>query len=353
MTVAFKTYAAQDGSPQTTQIAQAIAAALTDPDQTLDITGNYVVESASFQNVNGLRIIGRGSLIAVAGGVSSTLLEFICPLNLTIDADWYMNVNYETGYDNAIWLHTGSGGSASYCRFDGLKAQDAKQAWKIGRDDRPDDQVSEIEILGTTTRGCPSGVLVIGTQAVVVLNGGTIESSAVGGNSAWAALPQKTILSRGATVSRMGGETMHVGLSTGGVYSDYNTLLQVQPIASTLPQGNTCGNINLIGGVVETAAPLGTTDSNGISSATGGALNVQNVRGVSTGTQTYFLATDGTFTGRVEARNNDFFSVPVRTLATAIMGNSQARLIADSSSFGKNFVQGSGAFVGGAQTITN
>jgi hypothetical protein len=50
-------------------------------------------------------------------------------------------------------------------------------------------------------------------------------------------------------------------------------------------------------------------------------------------------------------RNSDFFSNNVRTVATIIAGNPSARLIVDSASFGGGFLQGSGAFIGGVQTI--
>lgn len=347
----FSDYAAQDGGDQTANLASAVTAAMASSDRVLDITGAYSATQVNLQNISGLRIVGRGTVVGIASSPTPALIDIRNAQNLNVDADWFPNASYNMNYEAGVraWAQTGE--NISYCRFNGVSPVNAKTAWKFGDDGYPDVLISETEIRGGMTRGCPSAVLAIGTQAVIQINGGNLLSSTADGNVAWGALPQRTVVARGATITRVGGENLHTGLSTGGTDSSWNALFHVESISSPV-YGAIVGNINVTGGIVETATFFGTTaNPSGLPNTKQGAINVSDVRCASM-SNGYFMASDGGFTGRLCIKGaSDFFSVPLRTFPTFYAGNAACKIITDHSIFGDNFVHGSGAFVGGTQII--
>jgi hypothetical protein len=321
----------------------------------LDVTGDFPVNCVQMWNLQGLKIVGRGSLIGVAQTATASVLDVRNVSNFKALADWYINGNYNTHYSQAASLYAGAAGEAvSYCVFDNVSFVNAPWALKVGCETVPSAKVSEIQINNIMTNGCPSGVLAVGTQTVVSLNAGTLESSVGSGNAAWQALAQQTLVAKGATVSRIGGELLHTTLNTGNANdSMQNTLIQLQPMLDS--SGNAiCGNVSVTGGTIETAAPMATTANlmTGSPAASEGGLIVIGVRGVSTGPGTaFFVAADGTFTGKIRVRECDFFAPSGRTAGNIYAGNSGARIYSDYGSWGAGFTQGASGFVGGTQVI--
>ena len=304
---------------------------------TLDISGNYNVTIISLNGANGLRLTGRGSVIGIASTSTPAIVTMKNVVNIAIDGAWFINGNYNTNYDEGIWVYTdGAGQQAAYLDFSNVSPVNCKQAWKFGNDARVDDLVSEINVRGGQTFGCPSVVLAVGAQTVVNFTGCTLASLTGSGNAGWQALPQKTIVSRGATVNIVGGELLHVLVSTGGSSTTYNTLCEVQPIAS-IASGNIWGNISVSGAVVECAVRLASSSNpSALATPTAGSISFTGCNGVSTQDTSAFVETDATFLGRLKFTGNGFFATSVRANTNITCGG-LCHVYCDSMSFGTGF----------------
>lgn len=328
----------------TTQVQAAINYAITNG-ITLDISGNYAVTTVTLTGASGLRLTGRGSLVGIASVATPSILDMKNVINIAIDGAWFINGNYNTNYDQGVWVYTdGAGQSAAFLDFTNLSPTQCKLGYKFGNTARPDDLVSEINVRGGQTFGCPSVVLAVGAQTVVNFHGCTLASSVGNGDASWAALPQKTVVAHGATVHISGGELLHTALSTGGSGSDFNVLCEVQAIASG-GSGNIYGNITVNGALIETAARLATT-ANVIGASTAGAIGFIGCHGVHTQDAFAFVETDANFLGRLRFKANNFFNTAARTNQNITCGG-LCDVFCDEESFGKNFKSSLAGITGG------
>lgn len=313
----------------------------------LDVTGNFGITTLALDGASGLRIVGRGSVVAAAAVATTSLVTAKNVLNIAIEGAWFINGNYNTNYTQGMWIHTDAvGQAAAYLDFTNLSIVNCKLAYKIGNELRPDDLVSEINIRGGMTSGCPSVVYAVGAQTVVNFTGCTLASLIGDGNAGWAALPQKTVVARGATVTINGGELLHVLLSTGGSGTDFNTLCEVQTIDSPI-SGHIYGNINVCGALVESAARLASTSNpTGLSSPLVGLVKMTGCHGVHTQNAFPFVESDATFVGRLEFKANNFFCTTPRTQPNIQCG-ALCHVFVDAESFGENFLGMLSGVVGG------
>lgn len=306
---------------------------------TLDVTGDFAVTSLSLAGSNGLRITGKGSLVGIATTPTPCVLDLKNVNNVYADGAWAINGNYNTNYDCGVWGYTDAAGQqCASLDLTNVTPVNCKLAWKFGNDARPDDLVSEINIRGGNTYGCPSVLLAIGAQTVITTNGAILSSLTGVGGSTWQALPQKTIVARGATINVNGGELLHVGLSTGGTGSDgaYNTLCEIQPINSPI-SGKIYGNITLNGVLIETAVRLATSaNPSALVSPEAGYIGIIGCTGVSTQDTSAFIETDSNFTGRIQVKANNFFATSPRANVNIACGG-VCDVYCDDGSFGKNF----------------
>jgi len=314
---------------------------------TLDISGNYSVTALSLNGANGLRVTGRGSIVGIATTPTPALLTMKNVVNIAIDGAWFVNGNYNTNYEDGVWAYTDSAGQqAAYLDFTNLSVVNCKRAYKFGNDSRPDDLVSEINVRGGHTYGCPSVIEAVGAQTVINISNATLASLVGSGNAAWQALPQKTVVARGASVQITGGELLHVLTSTGGLSAAFNTLCEIQTIAS-VGSGNIYGNITVTGTLVETACRLvSTSNPLNLPLPLAGAVGFTGCHGVSTQDTSPFIETDSTFVGRMRFKSNNFFATSLRTNAT-IYANANCDIYCDDESFGKNFIPWVQGTVGG------
>jgi hypothetical protein len=313
---------------------------------TLDVTGNYNVTTVSLTGANGLRITGRGSLVGVASVATDTILDMLNVNNIAIDGAWFINGNYNTNYTSGVWIYTdGAGQSATFLDFINVSPQNCKVAWKIGNPNRPNDLVSEINVRGGQTFGCPSAVEAHGAQTVVNFTGCTLASLTGAGNTAWLALPQRTIVANGATININGGELLHTLLSTGGATSDFNCLC----VSGAFDLGGSAqyGKINVNGAVVESAARFGATENvPTLTTPTSGLIAFVGCQGVSLGNTLPLIETDVTYLGVIKILTNNFFASGVRA-ASHISCAALCDIYLDEQSLVSNFVDPVGGTVGG------
>lgn len=328
--------AVNDGATNSTAQCQAAVSAAIAAGGTLDISGNYAVTSLSLAGANGLRVTGRGSIVGIASVATPSVLDIRNAVNVAIDGTWFINGNYNTNYSQAVWVYTdGAGQAAAYLDITNLSPVNCKLAYKFGNDNRPDDLVSEINIRGGNTYGCPSVVEAVGAQTVVNFSGCTLASLTGAGNPAWQALPQRTIVARGATVNISGGELLHVLQSTGGASPLFNSLCHVEVLDGTAE--NSYGKICVTGALVETAAVFGSSSNNAsLPLPVNGTISFVGCQGVANNLPSYAVETDPGFTGVINFSGNSFFATTVRSLANIFCGG-LCHVYCDKQSFGKNF----------------
>jgi hypothetical protein len=314
---------------------------------TLDISGDYNVTAVSLTGANGLSITGRGSLVGVASVATDTLLDMLNVNNIAIDGAWFINGNYNTNYASGVWIYTDDAEqSATFLDFINLAPQNCKVAWKIGNPNRPNDLVSEINIRGGQTFGCPSVVEAHGAQTVVNFTGCTLASLTGAGDAAWLALPQRTIVANGATINISGGELLHTLLSTGGTTSDFNCLC----VSGAFDLGGGSaqyGKINVNGAVVESAARFGASENvPTLPTPSSGLIAFIGCQGVSLGNTLPVIETDATYLGVIKILTSNFFASGVRA-ASHIICNALCDIYLDEQSLVSNFVDPIGGTVGG------
>lgn len=345
--ISFRNYGGVDDSvtDSTNQCQAAIDRAIA-LSSSVDISGNYAADSISLDGASGLLITGRGSIVGISAAPLTAFMTMKNVVNIAAQGAWFINANYNTNYDNAMWIYTdGVGQAAAFLNFSNLSPVNAKNAYLFGNPDRPSDLVSEISIFGGQTFGCPSVVRAVGAQTVVNFTGCTLASLTGSGDAAWQALPQRVIVADGATVNVSGGEMLHVLLSTGGTSSEFNALC----VSGVIDLGGSAqyGKISINGSVVESAARFGATENvSSIPSPVSGYLSFTGCQGVSTNISFPVIETGPDFIGVVRVTGNNFFASAPRS-GTHIQCGGECDIYLDDGSLGDNFVDHIGGTVGG------
>jgi hypothetical protein len=300
---------------------------------TLDISGNFSVTQVTLSGASGLCLRGRGSFVGIATGATDSILTLIDCVDLSIDGRLAINGNYNTNYTYGLHAYTNGLGSTNvaYLDFTNLIVTACQSAYGFGIAGRPNDQVSEINIRGGYTFGCPNVVTAIGAQTVVNFASSNLISSFGNGNAGWQAIVQYTVIAIGATVTLTGGELLHAQTSTGAA-------VQVQPIAAS--GGNIYGNVTCTGVVVECASLLASSlNSGALATPTQGAIRFVGCRGVCTYSgAAQWIQTDASFgAGNViQFSGNDFFATNNQANGTINCG-AACDVWCDDASFRANF----------------
>lgn len=308
---------------------------------TLDISGNFSVSKVTVTGANGMALQGRGSFAGIATSATDCVLELINSSDITINGRLVVNAAYNTNYSYGVHAYTTAASqTVAYLDFTNLPVVNAKVGYCFGNTARPDDQVSEINLRGGYTYGCPTALIAQGVQTVVNVQGANLISSYGSGNAAWQALTQKTVIAIGATVNITGGELLHPAISAG-------TLCEIQPLAS-ITQGTTLyGNISVSNVVCEPACALATTaNPNALASPQAGCIQFVGCNAVHTQNSFAFVQTDNTFVGRLIFAANFFHATVARTYSNISCG-AACDVYCDDYSFGPNFVQGLSGISGG------
>jgi hypothetical protein len=320
----------------------------------LDISGNYNVTSVSLDLSNGIALTGRGSLVGIATVATDAVLTVKNVVNVAIDGAWFINGNYNTNYSEAVWVYTdGVGQQAAFIDITNLTPVNTRLAWKFGNPNRPQDLVSEITIRGGHTFGCPSAVEAHGAQTVVNFVGCNLASLTGSGDAAWQALPQRTIVSHGATINIVGGELLHVLLSTGGTGGDFNALC----VSSAFDLGggsSQYGKILVNGAVVECGSRFAVSENTAaLPTPDSGYIGFVGCQGVSTNTTLAIAETDASYAGTIRFSNNEFFASNPRAVSNVIAGNDGCDIYVDEGSFGDKFLTGLSTIIGGTVHFSN
>jgi hypothetical protein len=329
-----------DGTDASTQIMNAFAWAKAS-NLTLDVTGNFSVTKVTLSGANGMALQGRGSLVGIATSATDCVLELINSSDVTINGRLVINAAYNTNYSYGVHAYTtGSSQTVAYLDFANMPVVAAKVGYAFGNTARPDDQVSEINMRGGYTYGCPVALQAMGVQTVVNVQGANLISGYGSGNAGWQALTQKTVIAIGATVNITGGELLHPAVSTG-------SLVEIQPLVSVSQGIVLYGNISVCNAVLEPACPLATTlNTSGNGSPQQGCIQFIGCNCVHTQNAFAFVQTDNTFIGRLIFHGNYFHATVARTFANISCGGS-CDVYCDDVSFGPNFVQGLSGITGG------
>jgi hypothetical protein len=307
----------------------------------LGIEGSFSVTKVTISGANGLQIVGRGVLNGIATAATDCVLELVNSSDVSVNGRLVINAAYNTNYSYGVHAYTNAAGqTVAYLDLNNLPVVAAKIGYAFGNTARPDDQVSEINLRGGYTFGCPVALQAMGVQTVVNVQGANLISGYGAGNAGWQALTQKTVIAIGATVNITGGECLHTAVTAG-------SLVEIQPLASVSQGKNLFGSISVMNAVCEPACALATTaNPGGLSSPQGGCIQFVGCNGVHTQDSFAFVQTDNTFTGRLIFSANYFHATVARTNANISCGGA-CDVYADDVSFGPNFVQGLSGITGG------
>lgn len=318
----------------------------------LDVSGNFAVTTVALDGANGAFLTGRGSLVGIASVATPSVLTGKNVINLVVDGAWFINGNYNTNYDQGLWIYTDNTGSSAFIDMTNLSVVNCKLAWKFGDETRVDDLVSEINIRGGNTFGCPSVLRAVGSQTVINVSNSTLASLTGSGDTAWQALPQKTVVAKGATVNINGGSLLHVLLSTGGSSTTFNILCEVDTIAS-ITTGNIYGKITVTGAIIESASRLASSaNSSALTSPSSGSLRFIGCLGTHSQDSSSFVETDPSFLGVITFSANHFFATVARTNPNITCGG-LCDIYCDKQSFGDNFKSYLTGIVGGIPHFDN
>lgn len=296
----------------------------------IDLTGAFKVTKLALDAMSSLHIRGDCSLIGATSGNYDAVLEIKNTTHLTLDGQIIVSASYNQGYAAGVkvWADTATG--CSLLGLSGISVANAKVGWQIGDMAQGGRLLSEITIAGGYTYGCPTAVMAIGTQTFANFVGYNLQSSYGTGDASWQALPLKTVICIGASVTQTGGEGLHT-TSAGGSF------VELRPIASAT-YGNVYGSYAGVGAVIETAAPLLVTANPAAVPApvAGIATTFIGCRGAHTQDVAAFVQTDVDYRGDLVFSANDFYATVPRTQAN-IQAGGACHIWCDDKSFGRNF----------------
>ena len=307
------------------------------------VDGNFLVSNVVIDGVaNGLCIFGSGSLIGKTTGTYESVLTIKNSVDIVITGRLGVSASYNTGYDCAIAVYQEGAGATSLLMFDNVVVGNAKIGWKFGKLTEPNVVLSEITIKGGYTYGCPQCVQALGGETVINFIGTILNSNTGSGTGAWLSLPRIVIQSQGAYVGVTTGEMLLVDNTTGaavvidpiaypGIGNIYGSVVCNQVLMESASQYLVIRNLDSLTPIIS-----------------GGATRFTNCSGYHAGNFAAMVTITALYAGIVSFLNNNFYAGSVRTIGNIdAIGNTSCNIYCDAQSFGKNFVQGLGAIIGG------
>ncbi|WP_131198767.1 hypothetical protein [Phytopseudomonas dryadis] len=300
--------------------------------------------------VNGLRVIGCGTLTGYADSTQSAVLEFKNFADLDVFGAIVVSAGYRPNYDSAIAIYSDNGVGASQASLYGLHTHGAKLSWAIGRTSEPDMLISELVITGSRSYGCPSILRAVGTQTVIGLRDCQLISGVNGGDAAWSLLDRIVIQSIGANVDVHGGEALITDVITG-------LLTDVQPVGNSTIN-NSYGRVVFHGTTIESAstfASIRNVSSPVITDLREGAGGVEfiNCNGFHSHDSFPLITSYDDFTGVIKVLNNNIDCNIVRTALTVSVGAANCDIYTTDRNMGKNFPGGLAGIAGGRLHFSN
>lgn len=293
-------------------------------------------------------IYSRGAtLVGPTSAILSCLLEIKNCTDITIHGRLNISGRYNTNLTAGVWIHADSGASScSLIEIRGLAFSGCNPAYRIGDTSYADKTVSEINIFGGYTYGCPSVVKAEGTQTVVNFVGCTLNSDYGGGGAPWQALTQNTIRALGAVVRVTGGEINHASNAGGAT-------LDVEPVTSAT-YGNPYGSISCTNVLIESAAQIAISSNPGvISTPTNGSIKLIACMGYHSANSFAFIQTGSDYAGEIVVQSCNFYAGTARTQANIECANDATNVYCDEQSFGTNFLAQLRGIVGGTPHFRN
>lgn len=272
------------------------------------------------------------SLVGPTSGTLTCLLDVRNPSDITLHGRLGIVGSYNTSLACGVWLHAdASSPTAQFVELRGLAFSGCKLAYRIGDTAFPDKIVSEINVFGGYTYGCPSVIQAEGAQTVVNFIGSTIDSDYGAGAAPWLALTQTTVRALGANVRITGGEINHASNALGAA-------MDVQPVTSAAAS-NPYGSISCTNVAIESAAQLATASNPGaISSPTGGSIKLIACTGFHSADSFAFIQTVASYLGEVVLNACNFYASVTRTQANISCAANATNVYCDEQSFGTNFL---------------
>lgn len=333
----------EDGTDQSAAMLNAItvAAAANVP---LEWDGSFSINGIIVASLSGMHWIGRGGVVGIATGATDALIQLVNCTDLSVEGRLVVNGNYNTNYSYGLHGYTTGGGTLQFLNLENVIFQGCKIAWAFGSTALPDATVSEINMFGGRTVGCPGIGIGIGKNTVVSTEGSTWFSSYGTGGGSWTALPIVGVEAKGATINLNGGELLRTEDTTG-------QLLLVSGLVSG--SGHVYGNVNVKGAVIEAANILAATTVGGATAPAGGSIQISGGdRMVLTSDVTGgAVQTDSTYVGEVTITGNSGFASVSRTQPNVNAGNAACKVTVDMKSFGTNCLQGYAGLSGGVQVV--
>lgn len=308
----------------------------------LYLNGDFGVTSVEIANASGLTVYCAGVLSGRDSGSYESVFSIKNCTDMAFIGRLVVSASYNTGYSCGVKVWSDTEGGCSLLDLQNISPVNAQLGWRIGDTAQPDRLLSEITVTGGHLFGCPSGMEIIGTQAVVSLVGSNIITGINGGPTGWDALPRIPMRVIGATVNQTAGELLLVDVGTGLAVS-------VEPIVSAL-YGNPYGTFVANGVCVESASQFAQArNPEAIPSpaAGSGLIQFDNCTGFHSQNSAPLIQTAADFTGRVSLGLNNFFSSVSRTQPNVQCANNTTQVSVNRHSFGRGFIQNLTGIIGG------
>lgn len=332
-----------DGTDATTQLNAAVtyAAAQNLP---LEFDGNFSTPQLSISSKSGLNFIGRGGLVGIASSATDALLKLIDCTDVTFSGRFVINCAFNTNYTSGLLGATNTG-TTQLIDITNVIFNGCPIGWIFGSTAHPDATVSEINIRGGRTFGCPGIGKLIGTNTVVNVDNATLESDYGSGSGAYASLPAVGIEVQGATLTVANSEALATNITT-------DSLFKISAIAGA--NGNIYGNVSITGGVIENANALLTTSANSLTSPSHGSFSMSNVNFETSHDDVDYIQGDSSFAGRIVVAGFGHAELPgggTRSKYNINVANAGCQVFTDIVSFGHGFPQGYAGISGGTQYV--
>ncbi|QGH72499.1 MAG: putative tail protein [Myoviridae sp. ctThM1] len=294
------------------------------------------------QNANGLSIEASGTLTGRATTGQNAVLVIKNSSDVSITGRLVVSGNYNTNYACGVALYTDNATQCSNMDLFGISFAGCKNTFIFGRATEPDALISEINVYGGYSYGCPSGLIAYGTQTVVCFDHPKIITGTNGGDAAWATLPRIAIQNFGAELVFTSGEILIVDVATG-------LLVDNQPIGGS-SIGNQYGFVHFQNCTIESASQICQfRNPSGVTSLQPGRgyFNMTACPGFHSQNIAPLIQAADDFTGKIVLRDNPISCSVTRTQPNIAVGAANCDIIVDDNSLGRGFIKGLNGVSGG------
>jgi len=319
---------------QASTIETAMSTAISTGANSYSLTAQNSVSKLTIpQGIN--HLICDTVLLGQSTSSQNSILEVLNITELKTDGKNIISGGYVTNYGSGLKIWANTAGGCSLLDIEGVDVIGAPIGIDIGDISQPDALVSELNVSGTSTHGCPNPLRATGTQTVAHIADSNLIASYGEGTGAWLNAPLIGILSVGANVTMQNGELLQTSSTA---TTSYGAMLEPIQSEATPPYPNRYGTLTLTGVTMEIASTfIATSNPSNVSNPVGGAIIMQGCTGIHTQNLVPLIVTDPDFSGdiRIDASNNIYSTVP-RTVPT-INAQGPCNIYVADGAFGANF----------------